>query len=66
MISAKVDEITDRLKRNGMMDAVNNDIMMGFLKKYSGYQFVEMLVVLVVCAYQVHLVKSLFKTDSIL
>lgn len=48
------------------MDRINNETMMGFLRKYSGYQFIEMLVVIVVSAFQVHLVKNMFQTDSIL
>ena len=40
--------------------------MMDFLMKYSGYQFFEILVVILVTAFQVHLVKKLFRSDSIL
>ena len=49
-----------------MMDRVNNDTMMDFLMKYSGYQFFEILAVLLVTGFQVHLIKKLFKSDSIL
>lgn len=48
------------------MDRINNETMMGFLQKYSGYQFIEMLIVIIVSAFQVHLVKNMFQTDSIL
>ena len=49
-----------------MMDRANNETMMDFLRKYSGYQFVEMLLVILVTGFQVHLIKKMFKTDSIL
>lgn len=39
--------------------------MMEFLKRYSGYQFFEMLAVLAVTGFQVHLIKKMFTTDSI-
>lgn len=48
-----------------MMDKVNNKTMMEFLKRYSGYQFFEMLAVLAVTGFQVHLIKKMFTSDSI-
>lgn len=51
---------------NSMMDKTNNEIMINSIRKYSGYQFIEMLVVAVIAAFQVHLIKKLFQNDSIL
>jgi len=61
----RIVEVTERLRRNSMMDKVNNKTMMEFLKRYSGYQFFEMLAVLAVTGFQVHLIKKMFTTDSI-
>lgn len=49
-----------------MMDKTNNEIMINSMRKYSGYQFIEMLVVVIIAAFQVHLIKKLFQNDSIL
>lgn len=62
----RVAEVTEKLRLNSMMDRINNETMMDFLMKYSGYQFFEILVVILVTAFQVHLVKKLFRSDSIL
>jgi hypothetical protein len=61
----RIVEVTERLRRNSMMDKVNNKTMMEFLKRYSGYQFFEMLAVLAVTGFQVHLIKKMFTSDSI-
>jgi hypothetical protein len=66
ILEMKISEIAEKLKRQAVWDRVNSEVMIGVVKKYSGYQFVEMLVVVVVCAYQVHVVKRMFKTDSVL
>lgn len=49
-----------------MMDKTNNEIMINSMRKYSGYQFIEMLVVVIIAGFQVHLIKKLFQNDSIL
>lgn len=51
---------------NSMMDKTNNEIMINSIRKYSGYQFLEMIVVIGIAGFQVHFIKKLFKNDSIL
>lgn len=48
------------------MDKVNNEIFLNSLTSYSGYQFVEMVFVLAVTVFQVHMIKKMFRDDSIL
>ena len=56
----------EKLRRSSFMDTANAEVFIHQLRKYSLYQILEMFVVLGVAGFQVHLLKKMFRSDSIL
>lgn len=62
---SSVQESLDNLLQTQILDHKNSKVLVSLISQYFGYQLVEIVVVLVICFLQVHFIKNIFNSSSI-